>query len=51
MTRVFFSGPATTRMIALFELDLRDLLLARTSGQERGLVDQIGEVGAGKAGV
>src|SRR3712207_8038308 len=32
---------------ALFELDLGDLLLARAGGEERGLVDQVREVGAG----
>ena len=35
---------------ALFELDLRDLLLARAGGEQRGLVDEVREVGAGEAG-
>ena len=34
----------------LLELDHRDLALARARGQQRRLVDQVGEVGAGEAG-
>ena len=33
----------------LFELDHVDLLLAVTRGEQRGLVDEVGEVGAGEA--
>jgi len=35
---------------ALFELDLGDLALAVARGEQRGLVDEVGEVGAGEAG-
>ena len=34
----------------LFELDLGDLALAVAGGEQRGLVDEVGEVGAGEAG-
>ena len=34
----------------LFELDLGDLALAGARGEQRGLVDEVGEVGAGEAG-
>ncbi len=35
---------------ALFELDLGDLLLARASGQQRRLIDQVGQVGTRQPG-
>ena len=43
------SGPAMTRSIASSSVGHGDLLLGAAGGQQRGLVDEVGEVGAGEA--
>ena len=48
--RVFFSGPGDHAHDALFELVLRDRLLAVAGRQQRGLVDEVRQVGAREAG-
>ena len=50
ITRVFFSGPAITRMIPSSSSILGDLALAVARGEQRRLVDEVGQIGAGEAG-
>ena len=50
MTRVFFSGPAITRMIPSSSSTWVISRLPLRADEQRGLVDQVREVGAGEAG-
>ena len=50
MIRVRFCGPATTRSIASSSVLVVDQLLVAAGGQQRRLVEHVGQVGAGEAG-
>ena len=49
MIRVRFCGPATTRSIASSSALGVDELLVRARGEQRGLVEHVGQVGAGES--
>ena len=49
MTRHLRSGPATIRSRASWNSDMPMTFLLRRAGEDRGLVDEVGEVGAGEA--
>ena len=49
MTGFLRSGPAITRSMASSHLAMADVLAGRRAGEQRGLVHEVGEVGAGEA--